>query len=340
MADYTTPEFTRYAGVHRDTKGPGDARPTARRIVTDNDLEGKLSGKVILITGVSAGIGVETARAMKATGAHVFGTVRDLAKGEKVLANDLEPGKLELLHLELESLVSVRSAAAEMLERSGGKLNILINNAGVMATPEGRTVDGFETQFGTNHLAHFLLFQKLKPALLASSTPEFNSRVVNVSSTGHRYSSIHFDNLNFEGEYNPQLAYGQSKLANIYMANYIDRHYGPRGLHALSCHPGGIWEGSGLQKHVSQLVEQWKVMPGVAEHIKSAAQGAATTTWAAVSKVWEGKGGKYLEDCQVSPPVKDGYSIIDMGHEKYAYDEENEEKLWEVSNELVGFKED
>lgn len=307
--------------------------------LTANPSLGKLSDKIVLITGCSAGIGVETARAMKATGAHVFATARDLVKGQKALADILEPGKLDLLLVDLNSLASVRNFTAEFLEKSGGKLNILINNAGVMATPEGRTVDGFEMQFGTNHLAHFLLFQLVKPALLASSTPEFNSRVVNLSSTGHRYTEIHFDNLTLEGEYNPQAAYGQSKVANIYMANEIERRYSRLGLHAFSVHPGGIWEGSGLQKHVPHLVEQWSKMPGVAEHTKSQKQGAATTVWAAVAKVWEGKGGKYLEDCQISPPCKEGYTFLDMGFEKWAYDQKQAERLWKVSNELVGFEE-
>ncbi|KAF2727665.1 NAD(P)-binding protein [Polyplosphaeria fusca] len=340
MTDFSALEFTRYVDVHRNTKGPGDARPTAMQIVKDNALEGKLSGKVVIITGCSAGIGVETARAMKATGAHVFVTARDLGKAQKVLADILEPGKLDLMLLKLDSLQSVRSFTAEFLQKSGGRLNILINNAGVMRTPEGRTSDGFETQFGTNHLSHFLLFQLLRPALIASATPDFNSRVVNVSSTGHRGCEIHFDNPNLDGEYDGGVAYGQSKLANIYMANYIDRHYGSQGLHALSIHPGGIWEGSGLQQHIPQLVEAWKKMPGVAEHMKSQKQGAATTVWAAVGNCWEGKGGRYLEDCQVSAPCKEGYTILDMGYETNAYNVGNEERLWKMSNELVGFQEE
>jgi NAD(P)-dependent dehydrogenase (short-subunit alcohol dehydrogenase family) len=271
----------------------------------------------------------------------VFATARDLSKGKTALAGILEPGKVDLLLLDLNTLASVRSFATEFLDKSGGKLNILINNAGVMMTPEGRTKDGFETQFGTNHLAHFLLFQLLRPALLASSTPEFQSRVVNLSSMGHRYSEIHFDNLNLDREYEGSKAYGQSKTANIYMANEIERLYGSKGLHALSVMPGGIWEGSGLQQYVSDLVNDWKKMPGVAEYLKNAEQGAATTVWAAVGRTWEGKGGKYLEDCMVSPMVEEGYDYtLGIGYEKWAYDEEKAKRLWEVSNELVGFQEE
>jgi NAD(P)-dependent dehydrogenase (short-subunit alcohol dehydrogenase family) len=168
-------------------------------------------------------------------GATVFCTARDLKKAEQALTGILEPGRVHLLHLDLESLDSVRACAKEFLQKSD-TLNGLIANAGrflyeyfpsktllnwfagVMFTPEGRTADGFETHFGTNHLSHFLLFNLLKRALLAGSTSGFNSRVVIVSSIGHRSSSIHFDNINLEGEYKPNIGYGQSKTANIYMA--------------------------------------------------------------------------------------------------------------------------
>ena len=297
-----------------------------------------MTDKTILITGCSSGIGIETARALKATGAHVFVTARSLSKGQKALAGILEPGKVDLLHLDLNSLASVRKFAAEFLEASHGKLNILINNAGVMATPEGKTEDGFETQFGTNHLAHFLLFQLLKPALLSSSTPDFNSRVVAVASIGHRYFTPKMDNLMLTGEYDANHAYAHSKTANIWFCNEIDRKYGGRGLHALSLDPGGIW--TGLQDHIAEQVAAWKSNPAVENHMKSPAQGAATTVWAAVGKVWEGKGGRWLENCQVNSPAPEGYQVFDSGYEKWTYDPENEAKLWKMSNEWVGFKEE
>ncbi|KAH7388657.1 hypothetical protein BKA66DRAFT_415164 [Pyrenochaeta sp. MPI-SDFR-AT-0127] len=338
MAEYNTPEFTRYISVHEKRQGPGDARPTALQIVKDNDLEGKWADKTVLITGCSSGIGIETARALKATGAHIFVTARNISKGQKALADILEPGKVDLFLLDLNSLASVRKFAAEFLKASNGKLNILINNAGVMATPEGTTEDGFETQFGTNHLAHFLLFQLLKRALLSSSTPSFNSRVVAVSSLAHRYNAPNLSNIMLTGEYEANRAYSHSKTANIWFANEIDRKYGSQGLHALSLHPGGIW--TGLQVHIADQADAWKEIPGIAESVKSAEQGAATTVWAAVAQVWEGKGGRYLEDCQVSPPVTEGYQLLDLGYEKWAYDPENEAKLWKMSNEYVGFKEE
>ncbi|KAJ4367597.1 hypothetical protein N0V83_007182 [Neocucurbitaria cava] len=338
MAEYNTPEFTRYAAAHEKVKGAGDARPTALQIVKDNDLEGKLGGKVILITGCSSGLGIETVRALKATGAHVFATARSLPKGQKALVDSLEPGKVDLLHLDLNSLASVRKCAADFLEASGGKLNILINNAGVMATPEGTTEDGFETQFGTNHLGHFLLFQLLKPALLSSSTPDFNSRVVALSSTSHRYFPVKMDNIMLTGEYEPNRAYAHSKTANIWFANEIERKYGSQGLHALSLNPGGIW--TALQGYVADQIAAWKENPAINDYVKSTEQGAATTVWAAIGKVLEGKGGLYLDNCTVSPPVKEGYQLMDTGYEKWAYDPENEAKLWKMSNEYVGFKEE
>ena len=239
--------------------------------------------------------------------------------------------------MDQNSLASVRECAQSFLSKSK-QLNVLIGNAGIMANPTNdKTKDGFEAQFGTNHLAHFLLFQLLKPTLLSSSTPEFNSRVVCVSSSGHRRSGIHFVDLGLDKNYDPWTGYGQSKTANIYMATEIDRRYGSRGLHANSLHPGGIW--TGLQIHMD--VSQYKGKSEVEKGMKSVEQGAATTVWAAVGKVWEGKGGKFLDDVQVAQPLKEGEgSIMAKGHAKHAFDEEKEKKLWEVSCEMVGVKDD
>lgn len=300
---------------------------------------GKLGDKTILITGTSSGIGIETARALKATGARLFLTARNLSKAREALGDILEPGKVDLLLLDLNSLASVRKFADEFLTASNNKLNILINNAGVMATPEGTTEDGFETQFGTNHLAHFLLFQLVKPTLLASSRPDFQSRVVSVSSLGHRYFPPKMDNLMLKGEYDSNHAYAHSKTANIYFANEIERRYGGQGLHALSLHPGVIW--TGLHVHVpAEALDAWTAIPQTNSITKSTEQGAATTVWAAIGKAWEGKGGRYLEDCQVSPPLKEGCQLLDRGYAEWAYDAENEAKLWKLSNEWVGFKEE
>ncbi|KAH3979544.1 hypothetical protein HBH98_175770 [Parastagonospora nodorum] len=335
MADYNTPEFTRYADVHKELKGAGDARPTALQIVKDNDLEGKLTDKTILITGCSSGLGIETARVLKATGARLFLTVRDLSKGHNALDEILEPGKVDMLLLDLNSLASVRKCAAEFLETSGNKLNVLVTNAGIMAKPEDKTADGFESQFGTNHLAHFLLFQLVKPALLSSSTPAFQSRVVSLSSMAHRSIPPKMDNLMLTGEYDPIHAYAHSKTANIWFANEIERRYGNQGLHALSVHPGVIL--TAIMDHSE--VEKYMVHEPFRNYMKSVEQGAATTLWAAIGKVWEGTGGKYLEDCQVSKPLKEGGGDLDAGYAEWAYDPENEAKLWKLSNEWVGFVE-
>ena len=206
-----------------------------------------------------------------------------------------------------------------------------------MEIPEEKTEDGFEKQFGTNHLGHFLLFQLLKPALLASSTPEFQSRVVSVSSLGHRYNDIDLDNIMLEGgAYVPSRAYAHSKIGNIYLANEIERRYGSRGLHATSLHPGGIW--TGLQAHLD--TSAWKANPEVLAYMKSEAQGAATSVWAAVAKCWEGKGGKYLDNCQVAPPHDESTGLLGSGYAKWAFDEEKAKRLWHMSNRLVGLPDD
>lgn len=324
----------KYLAAHASPNGPTDARPSALQIIEDDGLVGKLKDKVALITGTSSGIGIETARALAATGAKVYCTARSISKGEAALKGILEPGRVELLEVDQNSLASVRALAKNFLSKSN-KLNILVNNAGIMMTPEGRTVDGFESQFGVNHLSHFLLFNLLKDTLITSSTPDFQSRVVDVSSTGHRMSKVHLDNHNLEGIYQPHLSYGQAKTANIWMANQIERLYGSQGVHGFSLHPGGIW--TGLQIHMGEdVIAAYKKDENVNKHMKNLGQGAATQVWAAVAKELEGKGGLYLEDCKISEPVKEGYSVIDQGHEKWAYDEEGEKQLWALSERLVG----
>lgn len=333
-----------YTKEHKDPNGAGDARPTALQIIDDEKLAGKWTDKVIIITGCTAGIGIETARALHATGAKLYLTVRNKEKGEKVIADILSSSKssspIELIHMDLSSLESVRAAAKDFLTRSK-QLNILINNAGVMATPQGQTTDGFETQLGTNHFGHFLFFQLLKPTLLASSSPSFASRVVNVASSGHQIGGIRFDDLNFEkeGEYSPFGAYGQSKTANVYMAHSIERHYGSQGLHGLSLHPGVIFD-TELARHMdlssmdSKTIESWKKIA------KSSPQGAATSVWAATAAHWEGKGGRYLADCGEAGPMSEGEASGGPGYAPHAYDEEAEERFWKLSFEKVGLKED
>ncbi|OKL58245.1 hypothetical protein UA08_06874 [Talaromyces atroroseus] len=177
------------------------------RSFRDEGLEGQLTGSSILITGTSSGIGVETAKALFTTSATLYLTARNLDKVMHALGDMVSSPRVHLLKLDLESLSSVRACAAALLSKTK-TLSIYIANAGVMATPEGRTKDGFETQFGTNYLGHFLLFLLLRPMLLAAVTPESNSRVVFLSSIAHRYSEVVFDNLNFDGAYDKWKAYG------------------------------------------------------------------------------------------------------------------------------------
>jgi NAD(P)-dependent dehydrogenase (short-subunit alcohol dehydrogenase family) len=330
-----------YEVAHKSPQGPGDARPTALQIIADEKLTGKWTNKSILITGGSSGIGVETARALHTTGARIFITTRDMAKAEKVREDILStsPSKIpiEIIHMQLDSLASVRAGAADFLSKSS-RLNILINNAGVMASPEGKTQDGFELQMGTNHLSHFLLTKLLLPTLRASSTPAFASRIINVSSMGHHYAvgglnEEALSDLNFKKTpYDPWLAYGRSKLANILHANQIERLYGSdpeHPIHAFSLHPGGIttelWRHLNNQTPESNFQASWK----------SIEQGAATTVWCTSAAVWEGKKGAYCEDCRESFPDREGYQRGDPGYAPWAKDEAAEKGLWEVSETLV-----
>lgn len=339
--------MSRYAERYAKRNGPGDQRPTAMDIIEDENLTGTLTGKVMFITGVSSGIGVETMRAFHATGATVYGSVRNVAKGQKVvdeiLAEDpTNKSKIELIEIDLESFESIKKGAAEFLKQEN-KLNILVNNAGVMATPEGRTKDGWETQFGTNHLGHFQLFQCLKDALLAGATPEYPSRVVSVASIGHRASPINFDNVNLDGAYNEWVAYGHSKTANIWFANELERRYGSKHLHATSLHPGGV--DTNLDQHINDPnIRAIMETPEVRAYYKNPAQGAATSVYAALSEEWKHKGGKYLSDCVEQPPFPEDdpnwLSMNSDGYKPWAYDEASEKKLWALSLKAVGAKDD
>ncbi len=324
---------TKYEAVHQSLSGPGDARPTALQIIKDENIEGKWSDKTILITGCSSGIGIETAKALHETGAIVYATARDLNKAKTALSSLVSSPRFHLLELDLNSTASVRQCAETFLRQSD-RLNILINNAGVMATPEGRTADGFETQFGTNHLAHFLLFQLLLPILEKSSDQGFQSRVIILSSVAHRDGEVNFSNLNFNGEYDAWKAYAQSKTANLWTANEIERRFGTRGVHSLSVHPGAIM--TGLVQHFSEdQVQGLEADPHLAKMFKSPEQGAATTVWAATAAVFEGQGGKYLEDCQIAKPPEAGAAQFDPGYSTWAYDEKKATLLWEKSIDLV-----
>lgn len=327
-----------YTSAHSNPQGAGDARPTALQIIHDESLEGKLSDKIIIITGSTSGIGIETARALSATGARLFLTARDTAQAEKTLAEILESDRVELIKMDISSFTSIRTGAAEILARSRNQVNILVNNAGIMGVKDLElTDDGQEIHFATNYLGHFLLFQLLKPALLVSSSAEFHSRVVNVASSAHRACHLkESDNYNFEkGGYNYGAAYANSKLASVYMANEIDRRYGHLGLHATSLHPGGI--NTNLARHVGKgFVDHLMSDENILRIMKSSQQGAATTILAAVGKEWESKGGKYLEDCEEAKRGVDDNETFGVGYVRQTYDLENEKRLWKDSLLLVG----
>src|SRR6204780_2714093 len=207
---------------------------------TDEVLSGvNLHGKRILVTGVSAGIGVETARALAAHGAQVVGAARDLTKAKAATAQVQKDavaggGSFELIALDLADLKSVRACADELLAK-GGRFDVIIANAGVMATPFGHTTDGFETQFGTNHLGHFVLVNRIA-SLMGSG-----SRLINLSSAGHRFANVDLEDPNFErAPYEPFVAYGRSKTANILFAVAFDRRHNKRGGRGAPGHPGAI----------------------------------------------------------------------------------------------------
>ncbi len=337
-----------YSQLHADPQGPGDARPTALQVLQEDKLLDALSHLTILVTGGSSGIGVETVRAAYATGARVFFTARDYAKGEKVVANVAganSDSRLQLLHLDLASLDSVRHMAEVFLQQSD-TLNVLINNAALTTEAHSVNDDGVEAQFAANHLGPFLLFQLLKPTLLASSKPWFHSRVINVASVSHRTApSIFFDDLalNSIDHEDPLFGYSHSKLANIYMANALERRYGSRGLHAFSLQPGGVISDIFRLKWDAETVRR-VYMESASRHVKTPAQGAATTLWAAVGKVWEGKGGVYLEDLaevgEVQAPRENWGNWWEPGYAPWAYDPEAEERLWKLSSQLVGVKDE
>ena len=219
-------------------------------------------------------------------------------------------------------------------------LSFLIS-LGVMGTPYGKTKDGFERQFGTNHVGHFLLFQLLKDTLIKSSTKAFQSRVVSVTSTVHRAGEVRFSDYNFEtpDSYDPWLGYGQAKTCNIYLANEIERRHSSQGLHATSLHPGAIQ--SGLQVHVPEMAESAFATPELKKVEKTSRQGAATTVYAALSKDFEGKGGVYLSNCAImGPSVGNVMDPTDEGYAPYAYDAGKEGRLWKDSLKMVGLKDD
>ncbi|KAH7053416.1 short-chain dehydrogenase [Macrophomina phaseolina] len=336
-----------YAHLHTNPAGPGDDRPIALQIVKDEGLINAWGEKVVLVTGASAGIGLETARALHATGATIYLGVRSVSKGEatkaSIEADSPGHGAIHILELALDNLASVRKAAAAFLDQSQ-RLDVLVNNAGVTGTTFEKTVDGFEFQFGINHLGHFLLTSLLLPALKATARPGNAARVINVASAAHNLycdGQIDLTDLDWSRRgYDGMKAYGASKTANILHANHLDRLYGAdpaHPVHALSVHPGAIMTAmaKGSREDVQEIFKLYHSM------FKSPEQGAATTVWCAVAQALEGKGGLYCEDCaEAEPaPVVDGQMRKDCGYAPWAKgDHETEVKLWELSEKLVGLR--
>jgi NAD(P)-dependent dehydrogenase (short-subunit alcohol dehydrogenase family) len=300
---------------------------------TDEVLAGiDLTGKRVLVTGVSAGLGVETARALKSHGAQVVGTARDLPKAERAL-QEAGAWPIDLVEVDLADLKSVR-AGADRLNAEGRLFDLIIANAGVMATPFEKTVDGFERQFGTNHLGHFVLVNRIAPLIREGG------RLVNLASSGHRFSDVDLDDPNFDRTpYEPYVAYGRSKTANILFAVEFDRRYRDRGIRATAVHPGGIMTELGRYQSdadIQKLLEsagldlatfEWKTIP----------QGAATSVWAGVVAPAEEVGGRYCENCHVTTNItEDNINAVAEGVRPYALDVERAKALWAKSEEMVG----
>lgn len=313
-------------------KSPLAPRADAADLLKDTDL----TGQTAVVTGAASGLGVETVRALLSAGARVIMPVRDTARGEEVardLAQATGNSDVHVVQLDLGSLASVRQAAGEILALAP-QIRMLINNAGVMATPQGQTADGFETQFGTNHLGHFQLTRLLMPALLAAAP----ARVVSLSSSGHRISDIRWDDPNFRATpYDPWQAYGQSKTANALFAAELHRRYADQGVTANAVHPGGIM--TGLQKHMPEGEAQrrgWIDENGVPNPaFKTPAQGASTSVWAATAPELDGVGGLFLEDLQQSTPLDETSPNPMFGYKPHALDADSARRLWTLSEELI-----
>ena len=300
-----------------------------------------LKDKRILVTGVSAGLGVETARSLAAHGAHVV--ARDLNKAKAATQQVRKDaaangGSFELVELDFASLKSVRACADRLLAK-GGAFDVVIANAGVMATPFGHTADGFDTQFGTNHLGHFVLVNRI------ASLIRTGGRLINVSSAGHRYANVDLDDPNFERTpYDPMVAYGRSKTANILFAVAFDKRHRGRGVRAAAAHPGGIqteltrYQDPGrVEKMIDRINEQRTAQGKGPFQWKTIPQGAATSVWAAVVASADEIGGQYCEDCHVGHIVPDDLPAgINESVRRYALDPNNAEALWKKSEEMVG----
>lgn len=310
------------------------ARRFDSQSTTDQVLDGiDLTGKVAIVTGASGGLGAETARALASRGAEVTLTARDTAKAEAVAETirAAHPGAvLDVRALALDRPESVRAFAKEWLADHRA-LHLLLNNAGVMACPLARTAEGFELQFATNHLGHFLLTGLLGPALRAGAP----ARVVNTSSGGHRFSGVVFEDIHFEKRpYDKWASYGQSKTANVLHAIGLEQRLSDRGIRAYAVHPGAIL--TDLARHMTEEdFERFRAQEeGGTLRLKTVEAGAATSVYTATAPELEGRGGLYLEDCGVAE-INDSEEFAE-GVRRYAIDGDNANRLWTLSEEMVG----
>lgn len=305
------------------------AASTTRDVIQGIDL----SGKQAVVTGASSGLGIETARTLASAGAAVLLLARNARSLEEAVAQvraDQPNAQLDTVLLDLADLDSVRAGAAQVLAKCP-RIDLLINNAGVMACPLMRTAQGFEMQFGTNHLGHFLLTALLAPALVAGAP----ARVINLSSGAHQLACTNLDDPNYQQrDYDNWQSYGESKTANALFSVALDAHGRASGVRSFSVHPGVIM--TGLSRHLREedyemLASQ--VPEGQEMTFKSVEQGAATSIWAATSVDPADNGGAYLEDCQVAQPCAPGKG---GGVESYALDPATAEQLWQLSEQMVG----
>ena len=292
-----------------------------------------LTGKSAIVTGGYSGLGLETVRALVSAGAEVTVPARRPEHARGVLQ---EAGLTDVgvEHLDLADQSSVKEFAARFLA-GHDTLDILINNAAIMASPEERVGPGWEAQFATNHLGHYTLVNELWPALAASGS----ARVVSLSSTGHKLSPIRFEDINFSAGYEKWQAYGQAKTANALFAVELDRRGQSSGVRAFAVHPGGIM--TELQRHLPKeemVAAGWMDAEGnLREGFKSPEQGAATSVWAATSPALAGRGGVYCEDCDVARPTDKNSPLARyQGVDAHAVDRAEATKLWNLSAELTG----
>lgn len=313
---------------------PFGAKSTAREVIAGHDL----SGKVAIVTGAATGIGVETARALALAGAEVIIAARKPDLGEEIANAINEEAGLKRASfgmVDLASLESIRHFAHVWGDRP---INLLINNAGVMASPLMRTADGFEMQFGTNHLGHFLLSVLLAPNLIAGAKASGKtSRLVSLSSIGHRRAGVNFDDPNYNDRpYDKWESYGQAKTANSLFAVGFDKRFKDQGVRANAVMPGGIM--TPLQRHMT--LDEQRAMGWLDENdkpregFKTTEQGAATSVWAAVGDELEGQGGLYLEDCAQAVPWSQERPW--NGVMPHALDPEAADRLWDLSAKTVG----